>query len=54
MLLKIYILHTHLNLFPDNLKEVNDEHSESFHQDISDIKTRYEGKLNDRMMGDYC
>ena len=40
--------------FPDNLGDVSDEQGERFHQDISVIETRYQGKLNDRMMGDYC
>ena len=64
MSLKIHFLHSHLDFFPDNLGDVSDEEGERFHQDISVIvvivKTfqlslsRYQGKLNDRMMGDYC
>jgi len=34
MSLKIHFLESHLDFFPENLGEVNDEHSERFHQDI--------------------
>ena len=54
MLLKIHFLHSHLDLFSDNLGDVNDEHGEKFHHDISDLETRCEGKPNDRMMNNYC
>ena len=51
--LKIH-LHSLLNFFPDNSEDVRDEHNERFHQDISEIETRYHGKPGDRMMGNYC
>ena len=54
MSLKIHFLHSHPDFFPDNLGDVSDKQGERFHQDISVIETRYQGKLNDRMMGDYC
>ena len=54
MPLKIHFLQSHLDLFPDNLGDISDEHDEKFYQDISDIETRYQGKPNDKMMGDYC
>ena len=54
MSLKINFLHSHLDFFPDNLGDVSDEHGERFHQDISVIEKRYQGKPNERMMGDYC
>ena len=47
-------LHSHLDFFPDNLGDVSDEYSERFHQYISEIETRCQGKPGDRMMGDYC
>ena len=53
MSLKIH-LHSHLAFFSDNLGDVSDEHSERFHQDISEIETRYQGKPGDKMMSDYC
>ncbi|UYV76697.1 hypothetical protein LAZ67_14001794 [Cordylochernes scorpioides] len=44
MSLKIHFLHSHLDFFPDNLGAVNDEHGERFHQDISSMEKRYQGK----------
>ena len=33
---------------------VNDEDEEHFHQDIALIESRYKGKANASMIGDYC
>ena len=54
MSLKIHFLHQHLNFFPDNLGAVSDEHGERFHQEISLMETRYQGRHNPNMMGDFC
>jgi hypothetical protein len=54
MSLKIHFLHSHLDFFPSNLGDVSDEHGERFHQDISLMEKRYQGKYNPNMMGDYC
>lgn len=54
MSLKIHFLHSHLNFFPPNLGDVSDEHGERFHQDISTIEKRYQGKWNSEMLADYC
>ena len=43
-----------MDFFLDNLGDVSDQHGERFHQDISNIETRYQGKPNDKIMGDYC
>ena len=40
MLLKIHLLDSHLDFFPDNLGAVSDEHGERFHQDISALEKR--------------
>ena len=40
MSLKIHILYSHLNFFPENLGTVSDEHGERFHQDIAEIRKR--------------
>ena len=50
MSLKIHFLHSHLDFFPENMGDVSDEHGERFHQDISEIETRYQGKPSDRMI----
>ena len=54
MSLKMHFLHSHLDFFPPNLGEVSDEHGERFHQDIKVMESRYQGKFNPNMMGDYC
>ena len=54
MSLKIHFLHSHLDFFPPNLGDVSDEHGERFHQDISTMETRYQGKWNPSMLADYC
>ena len=40
--------------FQKNLGAVCDEHGERFHQDITVVETRYKGKNNAGMTGDYC
>jgi len=37
MSLKIHLLESHLDFFPENLGEASEEHGERFHQDILDI-----------------
>ncbi|UYV82452.1 hypothetical protein LAZ67_21002222 [Cordylochernes scorpioides] len=54
MSLKIHFLHSHLDFFPDNLGAVSDEHGEMFHQDISSMEKRYQGKWSPVMLADYC
>ncbi|UYV69543.1 hypothetical protein LAZ67_6003931 [Cordylochernes scorpioides] len=54
MSLKIYFLDSHLYFFPDNLSAVSDERGERFHQDISSMEMRYQGKWSPIMLADYC
>ena len=54
MSLKMHFLHSHLDFFPPNLGEVSDGHGKRFHQDISVMETRYQGRFNPNMIGDYC
>ena len=54
MSLKMHFLHSHLEFFPPNLGDVSDEHGERFHQDISLMESRYQGRFDSNMMGDYC
>lgn len=54
MSLKIHFLHSHLDFFPPNLGSVSDEHGERFHKDITIMETRYQGRWNPNMLGDYC
>jgi len=52
MSLKIHFLHSHLDFFPANCGAVSDEHGERFHQDIAQIKKRYQ--WSPVMLADYC
>ena len=54
MSLKIQFLHSHLDFFPENCDGVCDEHVECFHQDISSMEKRYQGKGDCAMLADYC
>jgi len=54
MSLKIHFLHSHLDFVTENCGAVSDEHEERFHQDISSMEKRYEGKWNCAMLADYC
>ncbi|KAL4703573.1 hypothetical protein ACJJTC_001593 [Scirpophaga incertulas] len=40
--------------FPENLGAISDEQGERFHQDIATIETRYQGRWDPAMLGDYC
>jgi len=54
MSLKMHFLHSHLTFFPSNMGAVSDEHGERFHQEMSTMEARYQGRFNPNMMGDYC
>jgi hypothetical protein len=54
MSLKIHLLHSHLDFFPDNCGMVSDEHGERFHQEIATMEKRYQGKWSTAMLADYC
>lgn len=54
MSLKIHFLHSHLDFFPSNCGDVSDEHGERFHQDISTMEKRYQGRWDASMLADYC
>jgi len=54
MSLKIHFLESQLNLFPENIGEVSDEHGERFHQEILSMGKRYRGTWTSRVLADYC
>ena len=54
MSLKIHFLESHLEIFPENLSEVSDEHGERFRQDIMTMEKQYQGKWTSSMFVDYC
>ena len=52
MSLKIHMLHSHLDFFPNNCGMVSDEHGECFHQEIATMEKRYQGKWSNSMLAD--
>ncbi|GBM27593.1 hypothetical protein AVEN_35256-1 [Araneus ventricosus] len=46
MSLKLHVLDSHLNFFPQNLGAISDEYGERFHQDISMFEKRFSGRWN--------
>ncbi|GBM56940.1 hypothetical protein AVEN_82431-1 [Araneus ventricosus] len=54
MSLKVHFLDSHLDYFPENLGEVSEEEGERFHQDIKEMKRRYQRKWNLSMIAEYC
>ena len=53
MSLKLYILHSHIDEFKDNLGDYSEEHGERFHQDMKSFEERYKGQYNQNKRGDY-
>ena len=43
-----------MDRFPENLGTMNDKQVESFHQDIKEMETRYQGRWDAAIMADYC
>ena len=54
MSLKMHFLFSYLDFFPLNCGDVNDEHGERFHQDISMMQHRYKRKWSAAMLSGYC
>ena len=53
MSIKIHFLHFHLGFFPENLVKLSDEQGDRFHQEMSAIEKRFEGKSQVRMLPNY-
>ena len=54
MSLKMHFLHLHLDFFPPSLGAISDEPGERFHQDITVMESRYQGRSDPNMMRDFC
>ena len=54
MSIKAHFLFSHLERFPDNLCDYNEEQGERFHQDIKTMEERYQGRWDQHVMADYC
>jgi hypothetical protein len=51
--LKVHYLDSHI-VFPENLGAVSDNHGQQFHQEISTMEKRYQGKWSPGMLAGYC
>ena len=55
MSIKVQLLFSHLNKFPDNLGAVNDKQEEKFHYNLMVLKECFqEGRWDCHMLADYC
>lgn len=54
MNLKLHFLDSHIDYFPENLGDFNEEQGERFHQDLKDVERRYQGRKDKHMMADHC
>lgn len=54
MSIKMHQLFSHADRFLANLGSMSDEQGERFHQDIKEIKTRYQRRWDVVIMADYC
>jgi len=43
-----------LDFVPENLGAVSDKHGQRFHQDVSTMEKRCQGKCSTSMLADYC
>ena len=53
MLLKLHVLHSHINELKDNMGDYIEEQGERFHQDVKSFEECYKGQYNESIMGDY-
>jgi len=54
MSIKLHFLYSHLDRFPENRGDLSDEQGERFHQDISEMEVRHQGRWDAAMLADYC
>ena len=54
MNVKVHILHSYLDYFPENLGALSEKQSKKFHQDVKAMGKGYQGKWNISRIADYC
>ena len=54
MSVELHFLWSHLNYFPKNCGDLNEEQGECFYQDIRIIEKRYQSQWNVNFLDDYC
>ncbi|GBN27598.1 hypothetical protein AVEN_205666-1 [Araneus ventricosus] len=53
MSIKVHFLHSHLDMFLENLGVVSDKQGERFYQDLKVMEGRYQGRWDGCMLVDY-
>ena len=53
MSVKIHVLSSHMDYFPDNCGDYSEEHGERFHQNLRQVE-RYQGYWDVNVLADYC
>lgn len=53
-MLKLHLLHCHLDFFKNQLAIQFDEQGEKFHQTILEMEQRYQWKRLDSILADFC
>ena len=53
MSVKVHYMHSHLDLFPENLGDISEEHGERFHQDIKVMEEGQQSRWDYNMIADY-
>ena len=54
MPVKMHILQSHLGYFSENCGDFSKEQNECFHQHISDMEKRYQGRWDVDFLANYC
>ena len=54
MSVKMHVLHSHFNYFPDNYEMFCEKQGERFHQEIIVMDKRYQNQWNVSIIADYC
>jgi hypothetical protein len=54
MSIKMQLLFSHMEKFPENLGATSDEQGERFHQDMRQMEERHQGRWDAVMLADYC
>ena len=50
----LHLVFSYLYRFPASLDDLSEQHGERFHQDISDMAVRYQGRWDAAMLAGYC
>lgn len=52
--IKLHFLHSHLDKFPGNLVDLNEEQEDKFNQYVNVMEERYQDRWDKHMKAKYC